>query len=201
MDAAGRASNAAWPARRGKAFVEAMQSAESELREIAAAMEAAGTAAVERSRVHRYRGNILSGLAPALGSELLSAAWGAYSRAEALLEGSSEPVERATLNLDLAGTLRQMGANDPGLLQEAERRLLAARSEFESSRPQHLPRVEEALASTRALLATAPVAQGIDRALAEMAGLQKRLAAGEDPSRLAPLIAEVMQRMRWGGPR
>lgn len=198
MDAADRALDAAWPARQGQAFVKAMQSAEVELGRIGDAMAAAGTPAVERSRVHRYRGSILSDLAPALGTEMLVAARDAYLQAEALLEGHGDPQERAKLDFNFGNTLRQLDPNDLDQLREAERRFLAARAVFERSAPQYLPRIDEALSSTRSLMAIAPVAQSVQRARDDMEILERRITDGADPEQVSAAFAELMK--RGGGP-
>jgi hypothetical protein len=198
MDKADRALDAASPSRQGSEFVNAMQSAETELKDIADEMKEEGASEVEQSRVHRYRGSILSDLAPALGKTMLKAARDAYLQSEALLEGHDDPVEHAKLNFNFGNTLRQIDPNDVRRLREAERRFLAAKAVFEQSAPQFLPRIEKALSSTRSLIALAPVAQSVNRARDDMAKLEERLATGTDLGKISTEIREVMN--RGGGP-
>lgn len=198
MDRAERALDAAWPSRQGSDFVKAMQAAAAELERIAGAMVAAGTPAVEQSRVHRYRGSILSDLAPALGKGMLEAARDAYLLSEELLKGHSDRLEQAKLNFNFGNTLRQLDPNDMAQLKEAERRFLAAKSVFERSAPEFLPRVEEALSSTRSLISIAPVAKTVYQASDDMEDLEERLAMGCDIGEITAQMKEVMS--RGGGP-
>lgn len=152
MDAADRALNAAWPDRNGPKYVNTIQAAAAQLQKISHEMEAAGVPQVEPSRAHRDRGRVLSDLVTALGKGMLGAARDGYRMAEALLAGCADPVEHAKLDFNLANAPRQMDAANVDQLSQAERRLVSARAVFERSAPWYLPRIDEALASTRALL-------------------------------------------------
>jgi len=194
MDRADRALDKAWPKREGPDYVRDMESAARELEEIAIEMKASSLEPVEQTRTYRYLGGVYSDLAPALGKELLLKARDAYRNAEALLEGHADALERARLDFNFGNTLRQLDPNDAEQLREAERRLLAARSVFVAQAPQHVTRVDEALASVRNLLKIAPLAKRVERDLTDMRELEQQLATGEDVAAVGAEMRQVMER-------
>lgn len=194
MDRADRAIDAAWPERKGEAYVNEMMRAASEMERIAATMKAEGFDRIEQSHTHRLLGSLYADLAPALGNEMLARAVSAYRAAEELLEGQSDELERAKLDFNFGNALRQVDPNDAGLLQEAKRRLLAARATFLVQATQFLPQVDAALKSVESLLALAPLAREIDENTKDMSALQEKLAAGGNVSEIAEETRKVMSR-------
>ena len=142
-----RAVDAAWPARQGDDYVREMRWAAGELETIAREMQAKGFGRIEQSRTYHYLGSVYADLGPALGKAMLLQAQKVYQRAETLLEGQSDELERAKLSFDFANTLRQIDPKDMEQLQEAKRRLLAARAYFAMHAPQYLAQVDAALQS------------------------------------------------------
>lgn len=194
MDRADRALNKAWPERKGEEYVREMEWAAREFERIAAEMEASGTELVEQSRAYRYLGSIHADLAPALGKQALMKSRDAYRHAESLLGNHGDALERAKLDFNFGNTLRQLDPNDVALLQEAERRFLAAQRVFAVQAPQHLANVDEALSSTRSLLKLAPLANSVERNRAELAGLEERLKSGENLAEIAAKMQEIRER-------
>lgn len=194
MDSADCALDRAWPERKGQEYVREMESVARELEAIAGEMRTRGVDPIETSRAYRYLGSVYSDLAPALGNNLLARARDAYQKAEMLLEGHSDTLERARLDFNFGNTLRQLDPNDVKQLQEAERRFVAARKVFVERSPQHVPSVDEALSSTRGLLKIAQVANTVEPARADMQGLKAQLAGGGNPSEIAPRVQEVFER-------
>ncbi len=194
MDRADRALDKAWPERKGQQYVREMESAARELQEVAVEMQASGMEPVELSRAYRYLGSVYSDLAPALGKQMLVKAKNVYQKAETLLEGYGDALERAKLDFNLGNALRQLDPNDTEQLREAERRFLAARKVFADRSPQHLPGVDEALASTRSLLSLAPLANVVERNRADMKDLEEQLAAGRNVAEIAAKMEEMRER-------
>jgi hypothetical protein len=194
MDRADRALNAVWPQRTGAEYVREMQAAEQALKDIAKAMAESNTDPVEQSKVYRYLGSIHSDLAPALGHDELLEAKALYEKSEALLEGCSDPLERAKLNFNYANTLRQVDPDNADLLTEAKQRILAAKEVFEAQAPQHLPSVRQALQSVNLLLELSPLIRKVTEQSREMEGLQQELAAGGDLASIAERTRELTRR-------
>ncbi len=198
MNEADRVLDAAWPERTGAEYTRAMQSAAAALESIAAAMARRDINKTEQSRTYRYLGSVYSDLTPAVGAEMLLKAKEAYEKAEALLAGEPDELERAKLNFNFGNTLRQIDPSNAGLLQEAKRRLLAARACFAVHAPQYLPQVDAGLKSVEDLLALAPLAGEIAKDTEDMAALQEKLAAGGDVGEIVEETHKVMK--RHGGP-
>jgi hypothetical protein len=119
MDIADRAIDAVWPIRNGEEYVRQMQAAAEELQEIATQMSTKGISNLEQSKTYRFLGSVFSDLAPELGTELLLKAKEAYEKAEILLQGIADELEKAKLNFNFANTLRQIDPNNLQLLNEA----------------------------------------------------------------------------------
>lgn len=194
MDRADRVLDKAWPARTGDEYVREMKSSAKELEKIAAEMQASGIDRVEQSRAYRYLGSVYSDLAPALGKEMLVKARNAYQKAETLLEGFGDVLERAKIDFNLGNALRQLDPNDSEQLREAEHRFLAAREVFAKHSPQHIASVDEALSSTRSLLKAAPLSNVVKQTRADMGKLEEELAGGGNLADISAKMREIKQR-------
>lgn len=194
MKAANAALDAAWPERKGDEYIRATRWAVGELESLAAKMRTTRLDAVEQSRTYRYLGSLHADLEPALGSEMLLKAKTCYQTAEQLLEGQSDELERAKLNFNFANALRQIDPNDIQQLQEAKRRLLAARGTFAVAAAQYVDQVDAAIRSVEGLLTVAPLASTVKENTHEMAELQEQLSAGDDVREVAAKMREVMHR-------
>jgi hypothetical protein len=137
---------------------------------------------------------VYSDLAPALGKKMLIKARDAYLRAEALLEGCGDEVEKAKLNFNFGNTLRQIDPNDVEQLREAEHRFLKAREVFAGQAPQFLEQIDTALSSVRSLLKIAPTAVALERNRAEMETLKQELVRGENLPEIIAKVRELMAR-------
>jgi nucleoside 2-deoxyribosyltransferase len=126
-----------------------------------------------------------------LGNNVLAKARDAYQKAEMLLEGCSDTLERAKLDFNFGNTLRQLDPNDTLQLQEAERRFLAARKVFAEKAPQKVAQVDEALSSTRNLLNLAPSANAVERSRVELGDLDGQLKSGGTLTEIAVKMQEI----------
>jgi hypothetical protein len=194
MDRADAALDSAWPERSGAAYVEAMQAAAADIRRVAVELEAMGAPAIEQSRTRRYLGSIYSDLAPALGPDWLARALDTYFEAERLLPVSEQGLERAKLEFNFGNTLRQLGRDDPGSLNEAMRRLSAAREVFAKQAPQYLPQVEQAMTSVDRLLTITPIVQAVRRAQADLDDVGRRISEGADLLEVARDLRRISKR-------
>jgi nucleoside 2-deoxyribosyltransferase len=194
MDRADRALDKAWPARQGSEYISEMESAAEELQAIIKNMRLVNVGPVETSRTYRYLGSVYSDLAPALGDQLLATAISAYEQAEDELQGQDDVLERAKLDFNLANSLRQFYKNDARKLQEAERRLLAARSVFDAESPQHVAAVDEALSSTRSLISLAPMIVETEKNIQDVNELAVQLKSGRDVQEIAEKFGEIRER-------
>jgi len=191
MAAVDRAVEAAWPERKGDAYVRAMQAAAAELEAIASVMQAVGSDPVEQSRTQRSLGCVYGDLGPALGKAMLQKAYDCFLRAEGFLTGRSETLEQAKIDFNIGNMLRQIDASDTVLLQEAERRLLAARPVFEVWAPENLSSVDQALVSARALLKFAPLASSVNRRRSDLDQLDADIAKGKSATELAKKLEDI----------
>lgn len=196
MDRADRALDAVWPERKGVDYVHEMQSAAEELKEIASAMRKEGDELIEQSRTYRNLGSVYSDLAPALGKKMLIEARNAYNKAETLLKGCDDELERARLNFNFANTLRQIDPDNIEQLQEAKRRFLFAKKVFSEQAPQYIQQVDTALWSVESLLKIAPLVSEVDRNYAEAEALKEELKRGEN---LPEIIMKAREVMKKGG--
>jgi len=194
MDRVDRALDKAWPERKGPEYVREMEWASGELERIASEMEAKGVKPIEQSRTYRYLGSVHADLAPALGKQALRKARDAYLKAERLLAGHGDALERAKLDFNFGNALRQLDPNDAKQLQEAERRFLAARKVFAEEAPQHLRNVDEALSSVRNLLKVAPLAKIVERNRADLANLGDQIKAGGSLDEIAAKMRAIRER-------
>jgi hypothetical protein len=194
MDRADAALAAAGPARLGDECIHETRRAAAELELIEAKMQANGFDRVEQSRTYRHLGGLYEDLEPALGKEMLLKAKNAYEAAEALLEGQSDDLERAKLNFNFGNTLRRIDTDNVEQLQEAMRRLLAARAYFAMNAPKYLTQADAALQSVKVLLSLAPLANAVNQNRDDMAALEKELAAGGNVNEIAAKAQAVMKR-------
>jgi len=194
MDRADAAVDAAWPETKGERYVKEMQSAADDLHDIAVSMENEGTDSIEISRTFRYLGSIYADLAPALGNSMYSTSKDFYLKAEKLLEGCDDDLERARLNFNYGNTLRQMDPNNIDQLQEAKTRFLSAKEAFAIHAPNYVSRVDEALWSVNSLLNIAPILETVEKNYSDMEKLKKELDEGEDLKEIIEKTHEIMFR-------
>jgi hypothetical protein len=193
-----KAIDEAWPQRTGEKYVHEMKWAVDELKTIADLMKAMNFNLIEQSRTYRLLGSFYADMEPALGKEMLNNARKAYQVAEALLENQSDDLERAKLNFNFANTLRFIDPDDTSLLQEAKKRLAAARSCFAVKAPQFLAQTDPAIQSVDALLMLAPLSKAVKINTEDMATLENKLKNGHNLNKVYEQIHEVMK--RDGGP-
>lgn len=198
MDRADAALDKAWPERQGDAYSNAMRAELRELESIVASMQQTGLGPTIVGRTWRYIGSVRADLAPALGDDWLASAIDAYDQAEHYLRGQDDLLERAKLNFNLANAQRQHFKNDVAKLEEAERRLLAARSTFQEHTPEYLPTVDEAVQSTRSLIQLAVMSQQVDQDRSRVDALGKQIESGGDASEIAREFDAIKN--RDGGP-
>lgn len=116
-----------WPQRSGKDFVREMTAVAKGLEALAREVDTAQGDQLERSRNWRFVGNAYFDLANAKDLELLKLAADAYKKAEALLAGIDNAIEKMKLDYSYGHALFHLSdAKDLALVQEARRRYASA---------------------------------------------------------------------------
>ena len=142
-----------WPARSGKEFVDGMQAVVRDFEALAREADAAGGNRIERSRTWRFAGLACFDLANTGDSELLMRAADAFEKAEALLEGSDQPIEQMKVNYCHGQTLVQLSdGKDLARLREARHRFAVAVEIARAHMPDGVEEGENALANTDRML-------------------------------------------------
>lgn len=192
MDRAEAAVSMAWPHRSGPQFERAMGEATADLERIAEAMTALDMPRAEQSRALRYLGLAYGDLEPSRGPHMLTRSLDCFLEAERLMGQEGDALDRAKLDFNIGNTLRQLGREDRGRLEQAERRLLSARPVFEAQSPQHLTSVDQALQSTRQLLQTLPMLQAVQEDERALEAMGQDLARGSaDPRQLLGQLRDL----------
>src|SRR5262245_31758000 len=116
-----------WPQRTGQDFVREMTAVAEGLEAVAREAHGARGHQLERSRTWRFVGNAYFDLANAKDVPLLKRAADAYEKAEALLAGIDDAIERMKLDYSYGHALYHLSdATDLALVQEARRRYASA---------------------------------------------------------------------------
>jgi tetratricopeptide (TPR) repeat protein len=150
-----------WPERTGPEFIREMTAVLQGLEALAREADAVVGDRLERCRTWRYVGNAYFDLGAVRELAQLKHAADAYQRAEALLEGLDDPIERMKLDYSYGNALFHLcDAQDLQLAQEARRRYSSALAIARIHMPAGVEAAQSALTNAEmvvALLQTASV--------------------------------------------
>jgi hypothetical protein len=158
-----------WPQRTGQDFIREMTEVVEELEALSREADTARGDQLERSRNWRFVGNVCFDLANAKDLDLLKRAADAYKKAEALLAGIDNTVEKMKLDYSYGHALFHLSdAKELTLLQEARRRYSSALEIARTKMPAGIESARTALANADRVIALLTQAEGLSRQIVEL---------------------------------
>jgi hypothetical protein len=158
-----------WPQRSGKDFVREMTAVAKGLEALAREVDTAQGDQLERSRNWRFVGNADFDLANAKDLELLKLAADAYKKAEALLAGVDNAIEKMKLDYGYGHALFHLSdAKDLAFVQEARRRYASALEIACAKMPAGVESAKSALANADRVIELLTQAEGLSRRISDL---------------------------------
>lgn len=168
-----------WPQRIGEGFIREMTEVVEELQALAREADATPDDQLERSRNWRFVGNAYFDFANAKDLRLLGLAAEAYRKAEALLAGIDNAIEKMKLDYSYGHALFHLSdAKDLALLQEARRRYASALEIARTRMPAGVESAERALANADRVIELLTQADDLSQQISEL-GKQKETLSTE----------------------
>ncbi|MCB0291162.1 MAG: hypothetical protein KDH97_12970 [Calditrichaeota bacterium] len=183
-----------WPERNGADYINQMEAAAGELAEIAELLRQNAAPRLEQSRTHAYIGSVRSEMEPALGKKALDLAMQAFGIAEGYLRGDEDPIYLASLDFNIANTLRQIPGMDLGIVVEAWQRLSRALAAFTAANHERVTMTRESLDMVEGMLPGIIMFNGLDLDSPEVKLLDQRITEhGRITPELMPLLQEAIK--------
>jgi hypothetical protein len=158
-----------WPERTGHAFIREMTAVASGLEALAEEADAAGGDRLERCRTWRFAGNAYFDLGN--GKELpeMRRAADALRKADTLLKGIDNPIERLKLNYSFGHALFHLcDAKDIELAREARDRYASALTLAREHMPAGISTAEQALANAERVISLLQTVSHLDERIGEI---------------------------------
>jgi hypothetical protein len=159
-----------WPQGNSPEFLLEVTAVASELENLARDADTAGGDTIERVRNWRFVGDAYADLVVDNDAKRWRDAADAYQRADALLEGSDNPVERMKLDFRYGRAL--FGLSNAGknaaLVHDARDRFISALGLARVHMPEVVPDVEQSVADTEQVLAIATQITGLDAKIGQL---------------------------------
>jgi hypothetical protein len=178
-----------WPGRTGKDFVAEMTAIAKELEALAREVDVGRGDPLERSRNWRYVGNAYFDLANAKDLAHLKLSAGAFQKAEALLAGIDNSIEKMKLDYSYGNTLFHLSdGKDIQMLQEARRRYASAREMAQAHMPAGVESAKSALANAERVIALLTQAEDLSQ---QASDLRAQIASVDTAPAAAPVSADA----------
>jgi hypothetical protein len=160
-----------WPERVGHLFLGEMSEVARGLETLAKEADAKGGDRLERCRTWRFAGNAYFDLGNGKELPQMQQAVSAFGRAEPLLEGCDNPIERMKLNYSFGNALFHLSnATDVTLVQHARDRYSVALNLAQGHFPVGIETAQRALTDAERLLATMQTISQLDMRKSELEG-------------------------------
>ena len=190
-----------WPERTGHAFIREMTAVASGLEALAEEADAAGGDRLERCRTWRFAGNAYFDLGN--GKELpeMRRAADAFRKADTLLKGIDNPIERLKLNYSFGHALFHLcDAKDIELAREARDRYASALTLAREHMPAGVSAAEQALANAERVISLLQTVSHLDERIGEIKEELKSHAPSptqrEWPQELQSLFGQLQREYR-----